>query len=128
MDMTREAAERWLMSYGAAWEHADPAGAAHLFTDDCRYYETPFSDPAAGREGVRTYWQVVPDRQREVVFGYQVLAVQAQTVIAHWTASFTRVPTDVRVHLDGMFVLEFSADGLCRTLREWWHRHEAPPA
>jgi hypothetical protein len=31
------------------------------------------------------------------------------------------------VRLDGVFVLEFSEDGLCRSLREWWHRDEATP-
>ena len=54
---------------------ADPELAGSLFTEDCRYFETPYSEPAVGREGVRRYWQAVPDAQRDVRFDYAVLAV-----------------------------------------------------
>jgi hypothetical protein len=124
MTVTREAAERWLGQYGEAWEGADPVRAAQLFTEDCRYYETPFAEPAIGRDGVFEYWRAVPEGQSDIAFRFQVLAVQALTVIAHWTASFTRISTRARVNLDGVFVLEFAESGLCSTLREWWHRDE----
>jgi hypothetical protein len=29
--------------------------------------------------------------------------------------------------LDGIFLLEFNDEGLCRDLREWWHRAETEP-
>lgn len=122
------AADRWLRDYGKAWEQASPQLASALFTDDCRYYETPFAAPAIGRDGVARYWQAVPDSQADIAFRHQVLAIQGPNVIAHWSASFTRVPTGIRVRLDGVFVLEFDANGLCRSLREWWHREETAPA
>jgi len=53
-----------------------------------------------------------------------VLAVEGDTVVAHWTASFVRVASGARVALDGMFLLEFDDQLACRTLREWWHREE----
>jgi hypothetical protein len=126
MTVSRATAESWLTTYGQAWEGGDPGLAARLFTDDCRYFETPFSDPAMGRDGVLKYWQAVPEGQTDVAFHFQVLATQGQTAIAHWSASFTRLATGTRVHLDGVFLLEFAASGLCSTLREWWHREEAP--
>ena len=128
MTLTNETANDWLSRYGRAWESADPPAAAELFTADCRYFETPFSEPAVGRDGVAKYWQAVPDGQAEVRFGYRVLAVQEATVIAHWDASFTRIKDGSRVALDGVFVLEFDDAGLCRTLREWWHGQEQKPA
>jgi uncharacterized protein (TIGR02246 family) len=128
MNIRRDEAEAWLTRYGQAWMQADPELAAVLFTDDCRYFETPYSEPAVGRAGVRRYWQAVPDGQRDVRFDYRVLAVDGETVIAHWTASFVRAATGVRVALDGVFLLEFAAGALCRTLREWWHRSETGPA
>ncbi len=126
MTVTREAANHWLREYGHAWEAADPARAAQLFAEDCQYFETPFSAPAVGRDGVLKYWRAVPEGQADVTFQFQVLAVQSQTVIARWNASFTRVTSGACIRLDGVFVLEFARSGLCSTLREWWHRDEMP--
>ena len=128
MTLTHATAEDWLTRYGRAWETADPQAAAALFTPDCRYFETPFSEPARGRDGVAGYWQAVPEGQTDVRFGFRVLAVSAPTVIAHWTATFNRRQGGSRVDLDGVFVLEFDEAGLCCTLREWWHRQETPGA
>lgn len=126
MQLNPASAEDWLRRYGVAWEHADPAAAAELFTEDCQYFETPFSPPACGREGVLQYWSAVQEGQADVSFRFRLLAVQSSTVIAHWSASFTRRVSGSSVTLDGVFVLEFDNRGLCRTLREWWHREETP--
>lgn len=126
-DFSFAAADRWLRDYGKAWEQASPRLASALFTEDCRYYETPFAEPAVGRDGVAGYWQAVPDSQTDITFRHEVLAIQGRTVIAHWSASFTRVPSGIRVKLDGVFVLEFDDAGLCSSLREWWHREETAP-
>lgn len=128
MTMTREEAEAWLTNYGEAWTRGDPALAASLFSEDCRYHETPFDAPAVGRAGVLRYWQAVPDRQRDVRFSFAVLGVDGDRVLAHWTAAFRRVSTGAQVALDGVFLLEFTEARTCRTLREWWHRSETPPA
>jgi hypothetical protein len=124
MTISRDGAATWLHRYGEAWMRADPALAASLFSDDCRYYETPFAEPAIGPEGVRRYWQAVPDAQRDVRFDYRLLAVEGDSVIAHWTASFVRAASGAEVRLDGVFLLEFTDGGRCRLLREWWHRSE----
>ena len=126
MILTPATAEQWLQRYGDAWERADPSAAAQLFTEDCQYFEKPFSPPACGRDGVLRYWSAVPECQTDVSFRFRLLAVQVNTVIAHWSASFTRRASGSRVALDGVFVLEFDERGLCRTLREWWHREERP--
>lgn len=125
--ITLAAAESWLQRYGQAWRERSPALAAELFSEDCSYFETPFEAPATGRKGVKDYWQAVPDGQVDIEFESRVIAVQAQTVIAQWTASFTRIANRARVELDGVFLLEFNDEGLCRTLREWWHRRETEP-
>ena len=125
MTLTPNDAEAWLTRYGQAWTQGDPALAASLFSEDCRYYETPYSEPFVGRDGVHRYWQAVPDAQRDVRFGFKVLAVDGDAVVAHWQASFVRVSSGAQVALDGMFLLEFADASQCRTLREWWHRSES---
>lgn len=123
MDQPKLAA--WLEKYGRAWEACDPEAAAALFSPDAEYYETPFQAPARGPEGVRDYWANATRNQSDVSFAYDIVSVTGARGIARWSANLTRVSTGVRVALDGIFLLEFSGEGLCRELREWWHRSEA---
>ena len=124
--MTSPELRAWLEQYRQAWETRDAGAAARLFADDAAYHETPFGTPARGKDGVRAYWSAATEHQRQVKFSYEVLSVTGDSCIAHWRAEYTRVPSGVQAWLDGVFVLEFETGGLCRTLREWWHRTEAP--
>jgi len=124
-DLTRAALEQWLQRYERAWEERDPARAAEIFTPDATYRETPFAEPFRGRAAVRDYWASVTADQRDIDFKYDVIAVSGNTGVAHWSATLTQPSSGAKVQLDGVFVLEFDADGtLCRSLREWWHLPE----
>jgi hypothetical protein len=65
-------------------------------------------------------------RQRGIRFAAEVLAEVAGGFLAHWSCGFERVATGLPVCLDGIFLVERRADGLCHTFREWWHSDEAP--
>lgn len=118
--------ERWLQRYGEAWEGQNADSAAGLFTENAKYYETPFDEPMVGRDRVYAYWREGTGAQREVRFGYDVLAINRDMGIARWTASFTRVPSGIAVRLDGILTVLFEQDGRCSEFREWWHRQETP--
>ncbi len=122
--MTTAELEEWLEAYGRAWESRNPEAAAALFTEDARYYETPFGEPAVGRDGVRTYWTAATAKQRDVHFSYEIFLVQEESGVARWWAEYSRHPEGRGAKLDGVFVLQFNGKGLCRELREWWHRRE----
>ncbi|GIV60019.1 MAG: hypothetical protein KatS3mg043_1108 [Rhodothermaceae bacterium] len=126
--MTKESFSRWCRAYGLAWEARDPDTAAALFSPDACYYETPFATPVQGREAIRAYWEEAVRTQREINFSYLVLGVSGARGLAHWQASFLRVPGNARVQLDGILAVEMNEAGQCRTFREWWHRHETSPA
>jgi len=119
--------ETWLERYGQAWVDRDPEAAAALFSEDAEYYETPFGEPARGRDGVRGYWADATGNQSDVTFSYQVVSCSSDAKVARWKAEFTRASSGVTVRLDGVFLLRFDAAGLCRELREWWHIVEARP-
>ncbi len=119
--LTAASLERWLAAYEHAWESRDPAGAAALFTPDAAYYEAPFDAPKAGRAGIRDYWAEVTADQRDIDFESQVIAVNGQIGVAHWSATFTTASTGARTALDGIFVLTFDLNGRSSELREWWH-------
>lgn len=119
--LTRDEVARWLDGYEEAWETLDADKAAALFTDDATYQENPHADPFRGRQGVHEYWSTVTGDQQDVDFSYDVLAVTGRTGIAHWRSEFTQKSSGSNIVLDGIFVLELTPDGLCRSLKEWWH-------
>lgn len=123
--MNPESLRAWLEGYRSAWETRDPEAVIRLFAEDATYRETPFTQPMRGREAIRLYWsRVVAAAQEQIRFGHEVLAITEATAIAHWWASFVRVPSKTRVSLDGIFLLTFDAAGLCKELREWWVRKD----
>ncbi len=120
-NLTADHLETWLKGYEEAWETLDPDKAAALFTADATYRDDPYKEPHRGREGIREYWSTVTADQKDVDFTFQVLAVTRSTGIAHWHAEFSSRANGAGITLDGIFVLEFDARGLCRSLKEWWH-------
>jgi hypothetical protein len=120
-DLGERELQEWIDAYGRAWETRDADAAAALFTTGARYYETPYSEPFPGSAGVRDYWAGVTADQGDITFTSRTIAVTGRTGIAHWNTKLTVVSSGTPVELDGLFVLEIGEDGLCSSLREWWH-------
>lgn len=118
--MTKHDLAQWLADYCTAWEARDPDAAARLFTEEALYFETPFAEPFRGRQGVHEYWARVTSDQRNVQADSTIVGVFGDTGIARWSARLELASNDTLVELDGVFLLEFE-NGLCATLREWWH-------
>ncbi|MGH2652286.1 MAG: nuclear transport factor 2 family protein [Actinomycetota bacterium] len=114
----------WLAAYGKAWETQDPDAAVALFTPEATYQEKPFDEPMRGREAIREYWATGAGHQREVRFDSRILSVEP--AVGHWWASYTATATGELTKLDGIFLLEFDDEGLCTSLREWWHATPRP--
>jgi hypothetical protein len=114
----------WLDAYGRAWEARSPEMAEVLFTEDASYQEPPYDKPMRGRSAIVEYWSHVPRTQEDIHFNYEIIALTIDVAIIHWTASFTRIASRAKVKLDGIFLLNFESNH-CRSLREWWVRHQA---
>jgi hypothetical protein len=123
--MTTDDFRAWMEAYKRAWEARDPELAASLFAELSVYQERPYGDPMRGRATVRAYWEHIPRTQEDVHFFYEVLAVTGDTGAAHWWASFLRIPSGKRIHLDGAAAVTLDGEGKCRLFREWWHKREA---
>src|SRR5262245_30479956 len=113
--------DAWLKKYGTAWETRDAAAAGPLFTTDASYHEMPFEPVKQGRAAIQDYWKTVTTDQRDIKFESQVIAVNGNTGVAHWKATFKLASNGATISLDGVFVLEFAETGECKSLREWWH-------
>lgn len=119
--VTRDEVAAWLEGYEEAWETLDANKAAALFAEDATYRDNPYADPYQGRQGIHEYWTTVTGDQQDVDFSFEVLSASGNTGIAHWRSEFTQRSSGSAIVLDGIFVLEFTPDGLCQTLEEWWH-------
>jgi len=119
----------WLEAYRVAWEEKDPEAAAALFDETSTYRANIFEEPFEGKDGVRAYWQQVTSTQEDVQVKMGSPFTDGDRVAAEfWTTM--RVGGD-EVTLPGCLLLRIGDDGLCRSLREYWHfqpgRFEPPP-
>src|SRR5262245_53861435 len=122
--MDRTAFESWLEGYGRAWRNRNAQAAANLFKEDGTYQVTPFAEPMRGRAAIFEYWSHVAGTERDIQFDYEVLAVTSEAGIARWWASFVIVLQELKTKLDGIFLISLDGDGLCQSLREWWHKEQ----
>ncbi len=124
MTLSEQDFKTWLRGYGTAWETKDADAFAGAFEDGALYYWTPFDDPQKGREEIAAAFSDAVKNQQDIEFGARPLYVQAQLGAAHWSCAFTRITTGQRVHLDGIFVVQFGDAGKALSFREWWHSDE----
>ena len=122
--MDRKSFEDWLEAYGRAWRERNAQAAAELYAEDGTYQVTPSVESMRGRPAIFEYWSHVAESQRDIKFGYDILAVTAEIGIARWWASFVIDPPGLQTKLDGIFLIFLDGDGRCRSLREWWHKDQ----
>ncbi len=115
--------KEWVAALGAAWEALSPDAAAALFPPMLDFYETPFGPQVTSREQIRDIWLEVPATHRDVEFQFEVLAFDALTKlgIAHWRASFNRIPDGDRFKLDGIYKVIYNQKGEVSEFRQWYN-------
>ena len=110
--LTKEEVNNWLSSYGNAWESGDFESVTSLFSEDAVYHED-WKDGAS-------------DSQENVSFQYVLWTIDDDQCFAHWCATFTRINSQERVKLDGVFRLKLQRSEsdvpVCTSLQEWWHQ------
>jgi hypothetical protein len=109
----------WLEAYRIAWEDKDPEAAASLFTEDGTYRASIFEEPFVGRDGVRRYWEDVTSTQEDVRVRMGAPFADGHRVAAEFWTVMRNAGDDVT--LPGCLLLTFDGEGLCTSLREYWH-------
>ena len=72
----RDAFDRWLQAYFAAWVSNEPDDVAALFTEDATYAVGPFAVVGEGRDEIVRWWTSVA--QEDVEYAYEVLGAEAR--------------------------------------------------
>lgn len=133
--------DRFMADYKRAWEGSDERLLASLFAADGVYRNTPFAEQR-GHAAIKAYWQRTK-LQSDIRLRYEILARSERGGIAQWHTSYQVTSEELfriwaassgtnllarkegeplpRLALDGVAVVEFDADGLCREFRIWWH-------
>lgn len=125
--LTAAAFERWMAAYGQASAADDPLASAQLFSEDARYFESPFDAPLIGRQAIHDYWAAGAQSLTDKSSTCEILAVRGDLGIARWRSRFVVKTTGATVALDCIFLAEFDNAGLCCCFREWWHSRADDP-
>lgn len=122
--MTRKSFQQWLATYGKAWQEADSTVLSKLFTKDAVYRATPLLDPFRGLDEIEDYWKSFAQRQKNVQFIFEVIGMpRPGTGLATWRTKFTR-PWGTLVLVEGVLLADFTPDGLCERVSQWYQRDE----
>ena len=117
--------DTWLRLYGKAWKQRNPDLIKDLFASNATYSEKPFSPPFKGIEEITKYWQGVSNTQNDISFEYQIISESTETCVAHFEASFIRQPGNVKVSLNGIFLVKFNSENKCTGFSEWWQSQKS---
>jgi ketosteroid isomerase-like protein len=118
----RDAVERWLAAYVAAWKSYDREAIAALYAADAEVRYHPWDEPIRGREAVVESWfgagEGAPARDAPGTYdaSYRPVAVDGDTAVVVGFSTYTDPP----VVYDNCFVIRFDEDGRCRAFTEWF--------
>ncbi len=118
--MNDNSLNNWLKTLGEAWVTKNPELIGSICAEDVKYYEHPFEEPRIGRQAVVGEWQNVPTSQKDITFDSDIIGITHGIGIAHWRASFTRIPENKLDTLDGIFTVKLNELGLCTEFHMWW--------
>ncbi|MBI1281676.1 MAG: DUF4440 domain-containing protein [Anaerolineaceae bacterium] len=119
--MNNESVALWLSNYVEAWKSYDPEAIRALFSEDARYYYSPYSDPLEGREAIVADWLDNPDKPGTFQAEYKLLATNGNLVVANGrTTYFENDGKTFQREFDNIFVLEFDETGKCSLFKEWY--------
>lgn len=119
--ISNEAVAIWLSNYVEAWKSYDPAAIGALFSDDARYYYSPYSEPLEGRDAIVADWLKNRDKAGTYTAEYKMLATNGNLVVTNGRSTyFEEDGKTVRREYDNIFVIEFDEMGRCSLFKEWY--------
>ncbi len=125
----RDAIDRWLASYVAAWKSYEREAIGALFSEDVVYRYHPGDEPIVGREDVVASWlgdgdfpdASTPDEPGTYDATYRAVAVDGDVAVAVGSSTYRDEPGGpVTKTYDNCFVMRFDDEGRCHEFTEWF--------
>lgn len=118
--MTKQGFDKWLRRLRNAWEKRNPDIAVDLCGEKFLWHETPFDEPLKTKEQLLREWENVLN-QENISVSYEILSINKNVGIAHWSATFTRIPSKENATLDGIFKITLNKQGKCTEFHQWYN-------
>lgn len=120
--MNKDDFKNWLKIYGQAWEDKNSERFSELFSNESKYYWTPFEESKNGKIEIKEAFIKATQTQENIKFGYDVILFDVNKGICRWWCKFIRTSSLSGIKLDGIFICDFDKNNLCKIFREWWHK------
>ncbi len=126
MTLSHDDVQGWLDRYVEAWQSYDPGAIGDLFSADADYRYHPNDEPVRGRDAIVADWLSpagsAGNRDAAGTFAarYEPWAVEGDRAVAVGTSTYyadASQGSPDRIY-DNCFLLEFDADGRCRSFTE----------
>lgn len=119
--ISNESVNVWLANYVEAWKSYDPEAIKALFSEDARYYHSPYSEPIEGCEAIVANWLEDRDKSGTYNAEYKLTATNGNLAVANGRSTyFEDDGKTFNREFDNIFVLEFNDAGLCTLFKEWY--------
>jgi ketosteroid isomerase-like protein len=129
--MTRDEAQRWLDRYVTAWLAYDAAAIGELFTTDAEYRYHPWDEPVVGRDEIVKGWlnpagdAAKRDKPGTVEARYACYSADGDRAVAVGDTVYRDAPGGpVTRRYENVWLMEFAADGRCRSFIEYYMQHK----
>ncbi|MEP7291773.1 MAG: nuclear transport factor 2 family protein, partial [Chloroflexota bacterium] len=115
----------WLENYIIAWKSYDPEAIGALFSEDARYYYSPFDEPLVGREAIVASWLEDPDEPNTYDAHYEPLTVEGNIAVINGRSRYFAPGSEIiSTEFDNIFVIRFDDHGHCVDFREWYMKKQ----
>lgn len=121
---TAAAAERFVSVWESGWAAHDVDAILALYAEDCVHRSMPFRPPHVGRAALATYlrWSFADELPLTVRFSAPLVGADATAVAEFHVTAEESTPEGPRsLTLAGCVLVRFTADGLARETRDYWH-------
>ena len=61
----------------------------------------------------------MPHNQKDVSFTHKVIACSSEFGIINWHAELTKVPSEIKLEIDGIFMVKLDEDNTCTFFKQW---------
>ena len=118
--MTELQFKNWLEKLINIWSTRNPNGVLDLVAEQFIWHDAPFDKPITTKEDLLREWQSILNHG-EINVTYEILSIENNIGIAHWHATFTRLPSGGKAELDGIYKVTLDENGKCTEFHQWYN-------
>jgi len=108
---------RWVEAYEHAWTSNDREDIEALFTEDARYFTSPYRKPWEGRDAIVEGWLGDRDEPGDWHFASEVLAIAGDLAFVQGRTEYLDDPPRAYSNL---WIIRLAGDGRASEFTEWW--------